>query len=61
MSLPAPHQPSSPVADFISRHEGLRTLMDWLADRFADAPESDDGIDWEDGEDHEEPHGPATL
>jgi hypothetical protein len=61
MSMPAPHQTVSPVADFIERHETLRTLMEWIADRFADAPEIDDSIAWEDGEDHDEPQGPATL
>ena len=47
--------------EFIERHESLRMLMEWLADRFADAPVIDDSIDWEDGEDHDEPHGPAAL
>jgi hypothetical protein len=49
------------MADFIERHETLRMIMEWIADRFADSPESDDAIDWEDGEEHDEPHGPATL
>jgi hypothetical protein len=49
------------VADFIERHDTLRMIMEWIADRFADSPELDDSIDWEDGEEHDEPHGPATL
>jgi hypothetical protein len=61
MSMPAPHSAVSPLAAFIERHESLRMLMEWLADRFADAPVIDDSIDWEDGEDHDEPHGPAAL
>jgi hypothetical protein len=60
MSMPAPHH-AGPVTEFIERHETLRTIMEWLADRFADAPEADDAIDWEDGEEHDEPHGPGTL
>jgi hypothetical protein len=60
MSMPASHQ-AGPVAEFIERHDTLRTIMEWIADRFADAPEVDDSIDWEDGEEHDEPHGPATL
>ena len=58
--MPASHQ-VGPVAEFIERHETVRMVMEWLADRFADAPEVDDAIDWEDGEEHDEPHGPATL
>ncbi len=61
MSMPAPHDHAGPMADFIERHETLRMIMEWIADRFADAPEPDDAIDWEDGEEHDEPHGPATL
>ena len=60
MSMPASHH-VGPVAEFIERHDTLRTIMEWIADRFADAPEVDDAIDWEDGEEHDEPHGPATL
>ena len=59
--MPASHSSAGPVAEFIERHETLRTIMEWIADRFADAPETDDAIDWEDGEEHDEPHGPATL
>jgi hypothetical protein len=61
MSLPAPHPHPAPLADFIERHDTLRMLMEWLADRFADEPTADDSIAWEDGEDHDEPQGPATL
>jgi hypothetical protein len=61
MSMPAPHHPVSPVVEFVERHEPLRSIMEWIADRFADAPQVDDTIDWEDGEEHDEPHGPATL
>lgn len=61
MSLPAPHS-AGPVAEFIARHETLRSIVEWLADRFADSPDlDDDSIDWEDGEAHDEPRGPATL
>ena len=61
MSMPAPHVSAGPVAEFIERHETLRTIMEWLADRFAEADESNDMLEWEDGEEHDEPHGPATL
>ena len=61
MSMPASHHHSHPIAEFIERHETLKMLMEWIADRFADAPEIDASIDWEDGEEHDEPHGPATL
>jgi hypothetical protein len=60
MSMPASHS-AGPVAEFIERHETLKLLMEWLTDRFGDAPDVDDTIDWEDGEQHDEPHGPATL
>jgi len=36
-------------------------IMEWIADRFADEPEADTSIAWEDGEDHDEPIGPSTL
>jgi len=61
MSLPAPHPHPAPFAEFIERHDTLRMVMEWIADRFADEPKADDSIDWEDGEEHDEPHGPATL
>ena len=60
MSMPASHA-SGPIAEFIERHEVLRAMMEWFADRFADAPEIDTSIDWEDGEEHDEPQGPAAL
>lgn len=63
MSVPVPQmQPSShAVAAFIERHDTLRMVMEWIADRFADAPEPDTSIDWEDGEDHDDEDGPAAL
>lgn len=61
MSMPAPHFSAGPVAEFIARHETLRTIMDWIAERFGEPAEGDDTIDWEDGEEHEEPRGPAPL
>jgi hypothetical protein len=60
MSMPAPHH-FSPVSNFIERHDTLKAIVEWVTDRFADNPEDDDTIDWEDGEEHGEPHGPATL
>ena len=60
MSMPASHA-SDPIAEFVERHDVLRMMMEWIADRFADAPEIDTTIDWEDGEEHDEPQGPATL
>jgi hypothetical protein len=60
MSMPAPHH-SGPVSDFIERHDTLKAIIEWIADRFADSPEDEHAIDWEDGEEHDEPHGPATL
>jgi hypothetical protein len=62
MSLPAPHhQTAHPVAEFLERHETLRAVMEWIADRFADHPDVDDSIDWEDGEEHDEPTGPRAF
>ena len=61
MSMPTSHSSAAPVAEFIERHETLKMIMEWIADRFADEPRTDDTIDWEDGEEHDEPHGPATL
>jgi len=49
------------MAGFVERHDTLRMIMEWLADRFADSPELDDSIEWEDGEERDEPRGPATL
>ena len=51
-------QPAESVAE---RHDTLRMIMEWIADRFADSPQVDDSIAWEDGEEHDEPMGPATL
>jgi len=51
-------QPVQPVAEPL---DTLRMIMEWIADRFADSPEIDDSIAWEDGEEHDEPQGPATL
>jgi hypothetical protein len=50
-----------PSAGLAERHDVLRAIMEWIADRFADAPEIDDSIAWEDGEEHDEPSGPSTL
>jgi len=62
MSVPiAQRHQSRPLAEFFERHDTLRVLMEWIADRFAEAPEVDDSIAWEDGEEHDEPQGPATL
>ena len=61
MSMPAPQLPAGPIAEFVERHETLRTIMEWIADRLAGPPETDDTIDWEDGEEHDGPHGPAAL
>ena len=59
MSMPATHA-SSPIAEFIDRHETLRMILEWIHDRFADAPKLDDSIDWEDGEEHDE-DGPMAA
>jgi hypothetical protein len=61
MSMPASHPNTGPLAEFVERHDTLRMIMEWIADRLADAPEIDDSIAWEDGEEHDEPQGPATL
>ena len=36
------------------RPDVLRMIMEWIADRFADSPELDTSIAWEDGEEHED-------
>jgi hypothetical protein len=61
MSMPSPKHDMMPAIDAAGRHDVLRMIMEWIADRFADSPETDTSIDWEDGEEHDEPHGPATL
>lgn len=61
MSMPAPFIPPGPIAEFVERHEPLRAMMEWIADRLADAPEADTSIAWEDGEDHDEPQGPVGI
>jgi hypothetical protein len=63
MSVPALKlEPQHLIATFTERHDTLRMIMEWIADRFADtAEETDTSIDWEDGEEHDEPVGPATL
>ena len=61
MSMPASPDPGGPIAAFFERHETVRLVLEWIVDRFADHPEVDDSIDWEDGEEHEEPGGPAAL
>lgn len=61
MSMPAPQPSHSPVAEIVARHDTLRMIMEWIADRFADSQETDDSIAWEDGEEHDEPQGPAAL
>jgi hypothetical protein len=53
MSMAAHHTPA-PILEFIERHETLRMIMEWITDRFADAPLVDDSIAWEDGEEHED-------
>ena len=61
MSMPAPQPSHPPVTDLAMRNDTLRMIMEWITDRFADAPEADGDIEWEDGEEHDEPHGPAVL
>lgn len=64
MALPVLHlQPQPrPFVEIAERHDTLRTIMEWIADRFADAAEeADTSIAWEDGEERDEPIGPATL
>lgn len=51
-----------PFAQMVERHDTLRMIMEWIADRFADSPEPvDTSIAWEDGEEHDEPIGSPTL
>jgi hypothetical protein len=50
------------AADASEHHDVLRMIMEWIADRFADPPEVDTSIDWEDGEEHDdESMGPSGL
>ena len=53
MSMPS-HSEPHPIAAFVERHDVLRMLMDWIADKFADMEEVDTSILWEDGEEHDE-------
>ncbi len=52
MSMPAVQH--GPIVEFIERHDTLRMIMEWLADRFAETEEGDTSIAWEDGEEHED-------
>ena len=61
MSSPVTQQESGPIAAFIERHETLRAVIEWIADRFADEAVPDTEIGWEDGEDHDEPQGPISA
>ena len=61
MSMPATSPADRPLAEFMERHDTLRMIMEWIADRLADEPEADTSIAWEDGEEHDEPVGPSTL
>ena len=49
------------MPEFIARHETLRMILEWIADRFADTPQADTSIAWEDCEEHDDPEGPSTL
>jgi hypothetical protein len=62
MSMPMTSS-SRVIAPEGERHDVLKMILEWIADRFADAPSEviDTSIDWEDGEEHDEPHGPLTL
>jgi hypothetical protein len=59
MSMPAVQH--GPIVEFIERHDTLRMIMEWLADRFAETEEGDTSIAWEDGEEHEDEDGPAAA
>jgi hypothetical protein len=63
MALPVLHlQPQArPFDEIVQRHDTLRMIMEWIADRFADTQPEDTSIAWEDGEEHDEPIGPSTL
>jgi hypothetical protein len=63
MSVPVVHQApaSEKFMAFIERHDTLRMVMQWLTDRFADEPEVDDTIAWEDGEEHDEADRPSIV
>lgn len=61
MSMPVSHEESGPIAAFIGRHETLRAILEWIADRFADEAERETEIGWEDGEDHDDPQGPGAV
>jgi hypothetical protein len=51
---------SRPLAEFVERHDTLKLVLEWIADRFADSPEVDTSIAWEDGEEHDD-DGPAAA
>jgi hypothetical protein len=59
MSVPVLHLPHRPVVELAERHDVLRMVMEWIADRFADTPEVDTSIAWEDGEEHDDEDAPA--
>ena len=59
--MPAPMEPPGPMPEFIARHETLRMILEWITDRFADTPQADTSIAWEDGEEHDDLEGPSTL
>lgn len=57
MSLLDAHQLRRADAAETGRPEMMRAIMEWIADRFADSPEIDDSIAWEDGEAHDDAPG----
>ena len=64
MSVPVPQLQVHSLSgvDAGEHRDVLRMIMEWIADRFADAPEVDTSIAWEDGEEHDdEALGPPAL
>lgn len=60
MSLPRPFEPKLRPA-FTEHPDTLKMILEWIADRFADTGETDTAIDWEDGEEHDEPTPTASA
>jgi hypothetical protein len=59
MSMPSSSE-AHPIAAFVKRHDLLRAIVEWIAERLAEADEGDTSIAWEDGEEHDE-DGPKVA
>ena len=55
------HELGEQGANKATLDQAIQKLAELTTKHFADEEKQSDAIDWEDGEEHDEPHGPATL